>query len=721
MKLYAVYLVEVRRMVRSGTIWLAGLLCLCAPLAGYLPLLRTSSVESLSIQLIANPVLAGTITGAVVFAAVALAEASRPMRSGMDVLTDAVISPGRRSIVRMLALVTLIIIVTGVCACVYLPFTAARMDYLFHPEFYFACYAVFMIPTWCISVFFVEALYQITCSAAVTILIYGACVYGGFSTYASEDYFLRWINPYVVSLSDGFISYWPLRIGLYTRMMWLCVAAGLWIWSLICIRRYGKKLAGSFLYGIRRGYLPVLAALLLASGLGLWKSQPFIDNGPEEFVEETDVKAMRSVKTSAIRYFVSTSPWSGRVSARAEYDMIRPYIGEDLLEINPGYEITKMTYGGKPVDFLVDERAVNGICRVRFSLPEQEKETLIIEYEGIPAIAAYVASFMVDESADRDYIQLRGTSIAPLTSYTCKKGAEISFTIPGDLTPYLDFAPMTDCVDNGDGTKTWTASCDTYVMDFAAGRYVMDRVNAAGLDIDFSYGKDYRKAVDKYQIREALAKVFEYCGEHYGALDQLKDNRLLLIQKSIMIMGGFAHPGICEWFETVLSPLTLSDPQRGASATEVFIHEMVHQWWGGFGLECDITDIWSDEGLTVYSTYRIARELYGELYAGQYYVEQWKQAVKQQERNFYYRHPEYLSVLPERYQAGLREKNEGTNLYMRMPLMILKAEQLVGGEKQMDRILKKMYQDRERYSDGKLFTYEDFLDYCGLEAKDLEL
>ncbi len=246
-------------------------------------------------------------------------------------------------------------------------------------------------------------------------------------------------------------------------------------------------------------------------------------------------------------------------------------------------------------------------------------------------------------------------------------------------------------------------------------------MNAAGLDIDFSYGKDYRKAVDKYQIREALAKVFEYCGEHYGALDQLKDNRLLLIQKSIMIMGGFAHPGICEWFETVLSPLTLSDPQRGASATEVFIHEMVHQWWGGFGLECDITDIWSDEGLTVYSTYRIARELYGELYAGQYYVEQWKQAVKQQERNFYYRHPEYLSVLPERYQAGLREKNEGTNLYMRMPLMILKAEQLVGGEKQMDRILKKMYQDRERYRDGKLFTYEDFLDYCGLEAKDLEL
>lgn len=59
-------------------------------------------------------------------------------------------------------------------------------------------------------------------------------------------------------------------------------------------------------------------------------------------------------------------------------------------------------------------------------------------------------------------------------------------------------------------------------------------------------------------------------------------------------------------------------------------------------------------------------------------------------------------------------------MYMRMPLMILKAERLVGGEEKMDKILRKMYADRESYQETP-FTYQDFLDYCGLKEEDLEL
>lgn len=55
-----------------------------------------------------------------------------------------------------------------------------------------------------------------------------------------------------------------------------------------------------------------------------------------------------------------------------------------------------------------------------------------------------------------------------------------------------------------------------------------------------------------------------------------------------------------------------------------------------------------------------------------------------------------------------------------MPLMILKAEKLVGGEKKMDKILKKMYADRDDFRETG-FSYEDFLNYCGLTAQDLEL
>ena len=59
------------------------------------------------------------------------------------------------------------------------------------------------------------------------------------------------------------------------------------------------------------------------------------------------------------------------------------------------------------------------------------------------------------------------------------------------------------------------------------------------------------------------------------------------------------------------------------------------------------TDPWSAEGLTVYTTYRIVKELYGEDYAKQYYVDQWQKEVDDYYLNFYVRNPEYLERLPE--------------------------------------------------------------------------
>ena len=77
------------------------------------------------------------------------------------------------------------------------------------------------------------------------------------------------------------------------------------------------------------------------------------------------------------------------------------------------------------------------------------------------------------------------------------------------------------------------------------------------------------------------------------------------------------------------------------------IHELVHQWWG-LGNMFDTADPnspWSAEGLTCYTTYRIAKQLYGEDYARTHYVEPWQQAVDDYYLNFYVRHPEYLERL----------------------------------------------------------------------------
>jgi hypothetical protein len=58
--------------------------------------------------------------------------------------------------------------------------------------------------------------------------------------------------------------------------------------------------------------------------------------------------------------------------------------------------------------------------------------------------------------------------------------------------------------------------------------------------------------------------------------------------------------------------------------------------------------------------------------------------------------------------------------YSEMPLKLLKAEQLVGGEKKMDDILNALFNREIDYASPYL-TYQQFLDACGLTKEDLEL
>ena len=152
------------------------------------------------------------------------------------------------------------------------------------------------------------------------------------------------------------------------------------------------------------------------------------------------------------------------------------------------------------------------------------------------------------------------------------------------------------------------------------------------------------------------------------------------------------------------------------------IHELVHQWWG-LGNMFDVSNsssLWSAEGLTVYTTYRIVKELYGEDYAQEYYVAQWQKAVDDYYLDFYVRNPDYLDVLPEDKQLEITDNLTYVRQYCEMPLKILKAEALVGGEEAMDRILNGLF-NRELDPMYPYLTYQEFLNACGLTEEDLNL
>ena len=132
------------------------------------------------------------------------------------------------------------------------------------------------------------------------------------------------------------------------------------------------------------------------------------------------------------------------------------------------------------------------------------------------------------------------------------------------------------------------------------------------------------------------------------------------------------------------------------------------------------TDPWSAEGLSVYTTYRIVKELYGEDYARQYYIDQWQKEVDDYYLNFYVRNPEYLERLPEEKRLEVLGSLTHVRQYCEMPLKILKAGQLVGGEEEMDKILHALF-NRELDPYNPYLTYQNFLDACGLGEEDLNL
>ena len=84
------------------------------------------------------------------------------------------------------------------------------------------------------------------------------------------------------------------------------------------------------------------------------------------------------------------------------------------------------------------------------------------------------------------------------------------------------------------------------------------------------------------------------------------------------------------------------------------------------------------------------------------------------------RNPEFLTALPEAERLSISNSLSGVRQYSEMPLKILKAEELVGGEKAMDRILHDLF-NRELDPMYPYLTYQDFLSACGLTEEDLDL
>ena len=726
MKTLKLFSLELGRLLQSRLTWLIVLLTVLSPAAGLVLYRPATSTTMLSLYL-ANPAMAGGVMGGVLFGALTVYELDRVSRSRADVLMDAAVSPLTMALTRLLALLAAAAGTLTLTMLVWLPVSAGLIGSVFSGVDYALAYGLLMGLALPLSILAAGAAYQFTRRADLSLVLFASFAALSLTVWA-DDWQLCWLNPCVWALSDDFSNFRVFRSVAWMRLTWLAALAGVWTVSYLCVRQYGKGLFGSLARGVRRAYRPVIALALLACSGTAYAAQPFIDHSNPDltvmsFYEIPYAEGVTFVSRSA-QVFPDTT--AGTVTGRASYRFENTSGQEQSISfgVNPGYTISNVQVGGADVPFTVSGYQEYNEARLEVTIPAEEQVELTMEYSGFPQES--LPTMQGGKELSDDYLCLENSALSPrvMNVLPGENGypAAIEITLPASMTAVPFGSSEAEVVsENDDSTRTWRYEDNGAGGILYAGDYVREDIEAGGMTIQFYYGRKHQSVMEAAGAVDAVKAVVDYCTEHYGKLSFGSGETLKLIQSRVA-GGGYATDGASLLDEADFTANNLGDAVKGGGAGEVMIHELVHQWWGLGNMfdTSDSTSPWSAEGLTVYTTYRIVKELYGEAYAQEHYVDQWQQAVDDYYLDFYVRCPEYLERLPESVRLNISNSLSGMRQYCEMPLKILKAEQLVGGEEAMDQILNSLF-NRELDPMYPYLTYQEFLDVCRLTEEDLSL
>ena len=727
MKTLRLFPLELGRLLRSRLTWLVMLLTVLGPVVGLY--LYQPAVSTMNSLYLANPAIAGGIAGGILFGLLAILELDRACRSRVDVLVDAVVSPLTAALTRLSALLTTAVLTTTLTMLVWLPISAGLIGAVFDMVDYVLAYLLFMGLALPLGVLAAASAYQFTRRADLSLVVFAA--FCGLSlTVWAENWQLCWLNPCVWALSDDFSNFRIYRSVAYMRLTWLAGLAGVWTLSYLCIRQYGKGALGSLARSIRRAYRPVIAVTLLACSGTAYAAQPMVDNSNPDQTAMTffEIPYLDGVICTGRSAQVFPDVSAGTVRGKASYSFENSSGQEQkvALGVTPGYTISNERANGETAPFSVGDYQEFNEALLEVTLPAEAQIELTMEYGGFPREDQNLSDSQGSTEISGTYLQLENAALSPrLLNVLPDENyypTEMEITLPNAMTAIPFGSSRAEVVaEHEDGTKTWRWEDIGTGGILYAGDYVREDIQAGGMTIELYYGRKHQDIMTQANAADAVRAVVEYCAAHYGTLYFGSGETLKLIQSRIA-GGGYAAGGASLLDESDFTAANLNRAEKGSGDSEVMIHELVHQWWG-LGNMFDIPEPdspWSAEGLTVYTTYRIVKELYGEEYARTHYIDQWQQEVDDYYLNFYVRHPEYLEMLPEAERLRISNSLSGMRQYSEMPLKLLKAEQLVGGKDAMDQVLYDLF-NREIDPMYPYLTYDEFLSACGLTEEDLNL
>ncbi len=728
MKRIRLFFPELKRLLKSRLTWLIVLLTVISPITGLI-LYKPATASTMLSMYLANPAIAGGVVGGVLFGVLTVYELDRSNRSRVNVLMDAVVSPLSMALIRLTALIASALITLALTILIWLPISWWRIGSVFSGVDYVLAYVLLMGLALPLSILAAAAFYQFTRRLDLSFVLFAA--FAGLSlTVWAGNWQLCWLNPCVWALSDDFSNFRIFRSVTYMRLTWLVALSGIWSLSYLCIRRYGKDLFRSLIWNVRRICRPIIALLLvICSGIA-YAAQPMVDHSnPDQTVMSFyEVPYAQDVVCTNRSAQVLPDTAAGTVSGKAAYQFQNTSGTEQTIAfgINPGYTVSSVQANGVNIPFTVSDYQEYNEAMLETSIPAEEQVELVIEYRGFPQEDYNMSALQGSAEISKTYVCLQNASLSPrLMNVLPDEGmypTTIEITLPDSMMVIPFGSGKAEILaKNNDGTATWQYESNGTGGILYAGDYIRENIETDGMTIEFYYGRRHQDVMESAGAVDAVKSVVAYCTEHYGTLSFGSGDTLKLIQSRVS-GGGYATDGASLLDEADFTASNLGDGSKGTVAGEVMIHELVHQWWGLGNMfdSSDDTNPWSAEGLTVYTTYRIVKELYGESYAQENYVKQWQQEVDDYYLNYYVRHPEALEMLPSDKQLEITGNLSYVRQYCEMPLKILKAQQLVGGEEAMDQILHDLF-NRELDPAYPYLTYQEFLDACGLTEEDLNL
>ncbi|WP_081098879.1 M1 family aminopeptidase [Clostridium beijerinckii] len=747
MKFLSYLRVELKRIFHSKIVYLVMILTIFSPMAGYKLYNDGMLDETITGHFIGNPTVAGALIGGILFAMLTFLKFDQGRKYKTEILLSSIVSPLALNAVRLIVIEVSAIITVSIEAVFYYPYTVMKMGRVFDGYTYWNSFFLLILPSVMLSILAASALYQIFQRVDLSAAVFIVLVLPNLFQRVPIGNIMRWIKPAVPELSDYFSNTEVFRLMEHNRLFWFLMFGGVWLISVLGVRIYGKGLFTSIFYNSKRIiYIPLIAVVMISEAGYAFVNEPDVyilsKNQIADLLEifkdkseDNRYKVNKELQLLNSDFKISFDGSKGSLSANAVYSFnnLSDSEQECKLKLNPGYSIRVVKINDKVVPLKkLDTLEANA----EFIIPVGKDINVTMEYEGKPKIFYMVSDDILDTTISDKYIDLSSKEIIPEMQVTDSKdnsNITAELTMPSGLMPIINPCQMdengkgianitgdtTKLISEEGNKKTWFVKFKGTRFDLMAGDYVMKQLGSKEMPVQFYYSSKHGDNMKKMNAEKIMKYTIDYCTKHYGKLKKVSENNpLKIVEKTALFPGGLGFPNYSTMTENCFSDENLSNTSKGSSGAEVLAHELAHQW---FGVETvgwhGNNENWSAEGLAVYTTYRIAKENYGEEYAQKNYVNKWKDDVKYSEKNFYYRHPEYLNLLSERYVEKVKGENRSVCLYSKLPLQILKASELVGGEDKMDEILAKLYEN----SSKEKISWQDFLDACNLKEEDLNL